>query len=335
MSSLRVDSLVFDCPQNAREAPGERLKMAVKRYSRETTPQASAGLTLLFAHCVGAHKEAWEPAIERIFALAGAGVNEAYAFDWQTHGDSAVLNRQLLDPETRAGRVDGVSVREWAEAIAAFVRSPALQGKRIVAIGHSAGAGAMLLSTKHLPSPPPYQTVIVVEPTAIPGEMFYRELDYRISTMEFVVSATLARRETWKSRDVAFAWMRKRVPWVEWDERVVKAFVDHGLETTPDGQVRIKGDRRHEALCYPDPIPHFEAADLLATTPAVTGRTHFVWAEAENVLVPRDVRDALIVGAASVSGVKGGHLIVQENPDGVAATICTILERLAQPKSRL
>lgn len=107
-------------------------------------------------------KEQWEPIIEQTFQLQQGKarhqrVREAWSFDWQSHGDAAVLNRELLE----TNRADGVcasllcvsafwvylyfvlAAYEWAEAISTFVRSPRMQGRRIVGVGHSAGAGAM------------------------------------------------------------------------------------------------------------------------------------------------------------------------------------------------
>jgi hypothetical protein len=48
-----------------------------------------------------ADKEQWEPTIERIFTIQQVKqprfrVREAWAFDWQNHGDSAILNRSAL-----------------------------------------------------------------------------------------------------------------------------------------------------------------------------------------------------------------------------------------------
>jgi len=58
-------------------------------------------------------KEIWEPTIERIFSLQNTGTNadgrerirEIWSFDWQNHGDAAILNRVALDDrrKTSAG----------------------------------------------------------------------------------------------------------------------------------------------------------------------------------------------------------------------------------------
>lgn len=46
-------------------------------------------------------KEQWEPVIEYLFEAQAAKeaahrIREAWAFDWQNHGDAAVLNREAL-----------------------------------------------------------------------------------------------------------------------------------------------------------------------------------------------------------------------------------------------
>ncbi|KAJ7751554.1 Alpha/beta hydrolase fold-1 [Mycena maculata] len=301
--------------------------MSVKRYYTPESARNSKGLTLLFAHCIGAHKEQWEPTIQRIFERHHSQVHEAWAVDWQTHGDSAVLNRELL--ETSPSRMYGVSAFEWAEAVAAFMRSPHLKGKRIVPIGHSAGAGTMVLTTRDFPSSAleQYTSLILIEPTIIPRDLFYLEIDERVSTMEFVVAATLVRREKWPSREAAHAWLSRRVPWDSWDPRVLRMLSQYGLEDTPDGGVAIKGDRRQEALSYADAEPHFVAAQELRNI-STKVPVHFIWGK-DSPLVPEFVQEALAEGvAASVTRVQGGHMIVQEQPDNIADAICGVLDTI-------
>ncbi|KAJ7214392.1 Alpha/beta hydrolase fold-1 [Mycena pura] len=325
---LETTTVILDCPQNARDSPGCILKMSAKRYYTRESMNHFKGLTLLFAHCVGGHKEQWEPTIERIFELRHSQVFEAWTFDWQTHGDSAILNQEVL--KTSPSRVYGVcTAAEWSEAIAAFARSPRMQGRHIVLIAHSAGAGAMVLATKnHSIS---YTAMILVEPTIISPELFYRQVDERVATMEFAVTLTLTRRERWKSRQDAYAWLARRLPWDSWDPRALRKFTDHGLADVPDGTVMIKTDRRHEALSYTDTESHFAAAAELGKISKMIP-VHFIWGT-ENPLVPHFVQEALADGtdgrkAASVTRVKGGHLLVQEEPDRLSDAICAILDTL-------
>ncbi|KAJ6607605.1 Alpha/beta hydrolase fold-1 [Mycena sp. CBHHK59/15] len=328
----------LDCPPSALDPPGRSLKMAAKRYCTSESAADAAGLTLLFAHCIGAHKEQWEPTIAGMFALQNrAGtprhqrVREAWAFDWQNHGDSAVLNRELL---LGAGREDGVSAFEWAGAIAAFVRSPRMQGQRIVAIGHSAGAGTMVVSTQHMPTPP-YAALVLIEPSLAAPPLFHAHV---APTLPAIVAATTLRRASWASRAEAHAWLAPRAPWRGWDARVLQAFVDYGLHETSDGDagVALKCAPQQEAVAYPDVQPHFAAVRAL---PRIGAQVHVVWASRSEwcafcrvgVHRPQIIQNALADAVpgrtfASVTRVEGGHMLVQEQPDRMARAICDVLD---------
>ncbi|KAJ6512286.1 Alpha/Beta hydrolase protein [Mycena vulgaris] len=310
MMLLQVTPVVFDCPPNPNDASGHVLKMTAKRYFTSESASNDKGFSLLFAHCIGSHKEKWEPIIERIFRSQQFKARhqrprEAWAFDWQNHGDAAILNRERL----ASRRQMGVSAYEWAEAIAAFTRSPRMQGKRMVAIGHSAGSGAMIISMKGIPIPAiPYACLILVEPTVATPEMFYRFIADRVPTL---VAATTMRRERWRSRGEAYDWLKCHAPWKAWDPRVLRIFTESGLTDTPDGEVALKCDRRQEAIAYPDVDPHIEAVNEIARVCRVVP-VHLVWANRSH-LVPRVMQDSLSDASegrmvASITRLEGGHM---------------------------
>ena len=134
-----------------------------------------------------------------------------------------------------------IAAFEWTLALTSFLRSNHVKGHRVVAIGHSAGAAAMCvsLSLNHLSFHAerkhrrilttkgttlhelPYCAMILVEPTLATPELFYAHIEDRMALMDFAVSATSARRNTWKSRDEAFSHFTKRLPWASWDPRMV------------------------------------------------------------------------------------------------------------------
>ena len=90
------------------------LRIAVKRYwDPENALPAHAhqnardeALTLVCTHGVGYHKEQWEPTFEHLFELYGEGqkkqhgprnkIREIWAIDAPNHGDSAILNEEVL-----------------------------------------------------------------------------------------------------------------------------------------------------------------------------------------------------------------------------------------------
>ncbi|KAJ7114844.1 Alpha/beta hydrolase family-domain-containing protein [Mycena epipterygia] len=330
---LEITSVVFTCPQDEQSAPGNFLKMTAKRYTSPYYSTGIGGLTLIFAHGVGGYKEQWEPMISEIFRLQHSKaphhrIHEAWALDRQNHGDSALLNKEALS----TSRPGGVSSYEWADAIAAFARSSRMRGKRLVAISHSAGA----LATQgriNEGNGPFRHTLCCIEKTV----------------MGFS-AATKTRRDKWPSREVAYQWMKARYPWRVWDPRMLQALIvlnplleillsehflpqDHGLTETSDGEVTPKCGKHQESSCYPDTFAHFDSMKQInriwRTVPL-----HIIWGTRNDELIPDSARGSVSDpskgrGAASVIRMKGGHMLVQENPDYLASTICQVLDKVA------
>ncbi|KAJ3843769.1 Alpha/beta hydrolase fold-1, partial [Lentinula raphanica] len=281
-------------------------------------------------------KEQWEPTIERIFLTQASKerhhqIREAWSFDWQNHGEAALVNEEIL-----RDRPEGVSIYIWAPAIVDFVQSSRMAGHRIVPLGHSAGAGAMMLTTKNFPlSHLPYVSLVLIEPTMITREMFEAHFDDRIRSMEMSVGATEVRRDVWPDREEAFRWLSRRFPFRTWDPRVVRLLVEHGLhQKFPDSKtVTLKCDRKQEAISYPDVDGHFEATTELARV-CRTLPVHVIWGTS-NDMFPDYFQDSLADATqgrivASASRVHGaGHLVMQEKPDHLALKICEALDTIS------
>jgi hypothetical protein len=138
----------------------------------------------------------------------------------------------------------------------------------------------------------PYCAMILVEPTLAPRELFNAHIENRMALMDYAVSATSARRDTWKSREEAFNHFRKRLPWGSWDPRMVRILTvsdglthglhvthklqEYGLQDTPSGGVTLKCNRKLEAASYPDVEPHFEGAIQLGNICHFIS-THLIW----------------------------------------------------------
>jgi len=328
-----VQSYVFDYSSASASPSNELLRMTGKRYTTSFSEHEVHGLTLLFTHCVGSHKEQWEPVIEKLFTLQqdmdrAHRIREAWSFDWQNHGDAAVLNRQALKGGQRS-----VSIHDWSHAVADFVRSPRMKGHRIVPLGHSAGATAMILTTKEmLHHELPYVAMILIEPTIITRQLFNAELDDRMAYMDFVVAMTSARRDSWPSKEQAFEYFKTRFPWKFWHPLVLRLLTEYGLEELPSGGVALKCDKNQEAIIYPDVEPHFEAPIQLSRICHLLP-IHIIWG-APNDLMPEyiqssvsDISEGRIM--ASVTRVnQAGHMVVQEQPELLAQAICDILSNV-------
>ncbi|PCH33126.1 hypothetical protein WOLCODRAFT_63391 [Wolfiporia cocos MD-104 SS10] len=327
------------------EAVKPGLKLVAKRYV-PATPSAN-GLTLLFAHCTGAHKEFWEPVIEALFENADPlQIREAWSVDWQSHGEAAVLNESLLK------QIDGglcmffldliAAAQEYAVGVRAFVRSPHLAGHRLLGVGHSAGGSAILLSADVTSIP--YEAIILVEPCLITRTEFDAHHAERIAALEFTQKAVSGRRDVWRDRAEAAIFFKKRLPWKIWDLRVLHIFIERGLKEISVQEdertvtkVTLKCDKAQEQKAYAnDNEPHFLAVDRLATLDA-TFPVHCILGARVDIVPPYAHNSILAVRQmASVQRVpKAGHFAVQENPDGVATCIENVLRGIASPRAKL
>ncbi|KAG6901876.1 hypothetical protein C0995_007000 [Termitomyces sp. Mi166 len=292
--TLHIDSFTF-------RVAATDLQSSAKRYTSNFGSRD--GLTLLFAHCVGSRKfasahaprsiqaerhpldkEQWEPTIEQIFRLQQRKderyrIREVWAFDWQSHGDAAVINARVLDSRKDAvcqskPRVSHplevltsswAAPAEWALSLESFVEAH-LRGHRVVALGHSAGTGAILLSMKNFPVyKPPYIAVFLVEPTILSQQLFDAHAKEREDSANMTMKVTLTRRDSWPSKEAAAAYLQRRLPWKSWDSRVFDIYINHGLRTipTPDGEaVGLKANKRQEGMAYPQFAPYIESFTL-------------------------------------------------------------------------
>ncbi|KAI0636101.1 alpha/beta-hydrolase [Trametes polyzona] len=299
------------------------LRFVAKRYI--PVPVSAPGVTLVCFHGSGSHKEVWEPTLERVFAASsgadgrGPRVREAWTFDMQSHGASALLNSDVLD------RLDfGLPVDEYTSAFKHFVSTGALHGHRLVGIGHSLGVTAVILSAVIDDAPAVrYETLIVIEPALASYECYQENPD---DILKDTARATLKRRDTWRSRDHAREYLATRLPWGTWDPRARELYVTHGLKDVVGG-VTLCCSKLHESAAYVNYDVCFQAVDALRTgiDPAVP--VHWILGTREDFL-PQLAHDSVMCvrKIASLQRIPdAGHFVVQENPEGLADAIVQIL----------
>lgn len=112
---METRSIVVDTPQLINGVP---VKMEVKQYVPGGPKDPAGGLTLVLAHgttscrsilpClpmsylkISLDKEMWEPVINALFQYQTdhpkvRPIREVWSLEWPSHGESAVLNEQIL-----------------------------------------------------------------------------------------------------------------------------------------------------------------------------------------------------------------------------------------------
>jgi len=297
-------------------------------------------LTLIFLHSTSFPKEIWEPTIEDL--LRGQNrrkprIREAYAIDCPNHGVAAVLNDGLLSD-------CAVGSKLFAECAMQFLLSgpthstPVDFSKRnLVGIGHSVGGIAVVLM-QAMRNPIKFRSIILVEPIldARPGN------DYERLRTRLVRSA-YKRKDVWNDREEAAAYFRNTV---RWHPRILDIFIRYGLrdhpththEVSPFDGVTLACTRDQEALMYRDKdgatAPVKDLNVICGHTPV-----HVVFGGNPDYL-PRSVQDGLTDPKsgrrfASVTRIpNAGHLIPQQDPSALAATLSQVIQIHSDVRSR-
>ncbi|KAJ6584447.1 alpha/beta-hydrolase [Mycena capillaripes] len=340
---MLIETLTLDSPPST---AGKTLRMGAKRYTHAAHTKAD-GVTLIMLHGMGQHKEQWEPTIEKLYALQSersskAEIKEVWSFDWQSHGESAVLNEGALGEDPKAARK---SLDLWASAIATFIKSDFVKGHRLVGIGHSSGTVGVILSTRHFEKCP-FAGIILVEPSMMDQDTWNANHKEIQGVFDMVTMAIKHRRDAWTTKEAAQKYFMARFPWNSWDPRIVQLFAEHGLKDSKDKDgndcVVRKCPMIHEASAFQVNLEvTWEASEQMSKLSGIVP-IHVVFGE--NVdLMPQLIRDCIVdeIKGRKVSSIttvpKVGHTIVQELPGVVGDTISRLLDVIliqdSEPKS--
>ncbi|EKM76093.1 hypothetical protein AGABI1DRAFT_131612 [Agaricus bisporus var. burnettii JB137-S8] len=317
--------------------------IAAKKYSLREIDRPNEGktpVTILALHSTSFHKETWEPTLEALFeaiVLWGAEkveVREVWAVDCPNHGHSGVLNAEILKDDS------GFSCERYAAAVHRFLtRAPEVFGvdfgkRRLVGIGHSLGANALLLLQGMKPDFP-FISLIIVEPMVSPGgDQPLTELRKRLGR------GAERRTSEWSDRETAHKSLVSHPQVAQWDVRVIKAFVNHAItEKASSNTVRLACAPEQEKAMYFDipgaTRPVEELTRLCSLLPV-----HLIIGQDKD-FVPKEVHEALVDPSsgrkfASVTEINEvGHLIPQRIPDKLGCLFYKILASITDRSAKL
>ncbi|KAJ7185663.1 alpha/beta-hydrolase [Mycena filopes] len=320
MSQLTIDD--FAIPGATED---DFLKICAKRYRPKQQPKkGTRTAALLFTPNVGAHRETWQTSIERLFEIqhrAGTGIDiaisEAWALEYPHHGLAAIVNEDAL-----LNRPQGIA-------------------DMIIPVGYSASTCVIILTTSGMDlNRLPYPMMILVEPPMMTRQVLAKASRRTGSNsphaqLELVIATVESKRDTWPTREEARRWMAHRLPWKDWNPRVLEHFAEFALRdlptaTYPTGTgVTLCCTRKQEVTCYTYYQDALDGVDRLTELCPVLP-IHCIFGE-KNDLIAAETQRALVDPAsgrrmASITRIPGaGHLVVQEQPFKVAERILAIL----------
>ncbi|RYF08839.1 MAG: alpha/beta hydrolase [Comamonadaceae bacterium] len=191
-------------------------------------------------------------------------------------------------------------------------------GERAFLVGHSLGGFlSVMAAARH---PELASGVVLIDSPLISG---WRASALDVAKRTQVVGAvspgkiSRARRNSWASTAEALEHFRRKKAFAQWDERVLKDYVTHGLHDH-EGQRALSFDRAVETAIY-NTLPH-NLAHLLRTHPLqcpaafIGGRASVEMRQVGMAMTQRITQGRIMM-------LDGSHLFPMEQPKATAAAI--------------
>ncbi|CDO78052.1 hypothetical protein BN946_scf184616.g1 [Trametes cinnabarina] len=327
---MQSKSYVFD------PRPALPLLVTARRYwTSECALDDLDAITLVFCHATGFHKEQWEPTLEHLFGLLRSEpgkvkIRDAWCIDAPNHGEAAKLNEKAL----LWGYVPVFPWEEYARAVHLFLAGLGkgvdvdFSSRKLVGIGHSMGATAIMLAQTYHPLLP-YLSVVLVDPMLLPPSVDTASGGPR----NILLEGAEKRRDVWPSRADVWAQFTSRPSWRAWDERVLKLYVQHGLRELPTATypektegVTLTCTKVQEAACFRDKLGRTKAYRYLPHM-CLAMPVHFIWGGIRDPILTEEVIATVMAEGtgrkhASERRVRGAtHLVPQTQPEGLARAL--------------
>ncbi|KAF9242021.1 Alpha/beta hydrolase fold-1 [Melanogaster broomeanus] len=306
-------------------------------------PVSHRGVTLLFTHGITGHKEEYHPVITRLLRLsdkAKYAIREIWSIDFPNHGETAILNRAVLDQHKARGirgGFDGTcTTLDYAVYLNAFLASPPLRAHDVVGMAHSGSCTVWVHALTKFPNAPSVHALILLEPTLMFPSL--SPTDRRSIHGAANVRGALAKRDRWSSRADARRWLLEngKGVWTKWDERVLDLFMEYAFEdvSSSEGSYTTPTLRKDEEsplyACLAHTIEPSQLARVCAGLSADGKQgAHIIWAEVEEFIsktAKADIVDAAGHRVATQRTVKSaGHLVPQQKPDELADALIEVL----------
>ncbi|EJD00106.1 alpha/beta-hydrolase [Fomitiporia mediterranea MF3/22] len=330
--------------------PSFDLKVLAKRYVPNPPFKLSSSphaITLVCFHATGFFKETWEPLLQRLLsrlqetqdAKSSLQIGDIFSIESPNHGESAVLNEEVLERvygDTWSNSIYSRAAMEFLTAGEERGAKIDFSKRRLVGVGHSMGAAAMVMLVNMAPSLH-FERLICIEAAVsrpdIPG---------RFEMSKALTYLAWTRKDVWTSHKSAMKEFKSNPVYSQWDPRIFELFSRYALRTHPAARYAepycFKGittalTKRQEAACYRDEELVYRAlkeyAELTRKMPVhvIFGDTPDISpGELQSVHTDKD----LGCYPTSVSYVRDvGHLAVQQAPDATADEIFEVLKKFS------
>ncbi|MEY3805288.1 MAG: hypothetical protein RIR69_100 [Actinomycetota bacterium] len=187
-----------------------------------------AGSPILLSHATGFHAHCWEPLAKALTAR-----HAVMGLDHRGYGDA-----QRVDPATIEWKQYG------SDALAAARYFSSLTEQPLIGVGHSMGGASLLMAARQQPSL--FSALVVFEPIVFPPP---RE-DSPPRPENPLAGGARKRRSRFPSFDAALENFASKPPMATFHPDARNAYVRHGFQPTPEGDIELKCLPEHEARTY-------------------------------------------------------------------------------------
>ena len=188
-------------------------------YYEGSTPQ------FLFAHATGFLPWLWHPVVKEF--APSSQVSVPY-----------ICNYRECDPEK-----GGLSWDIIAKDLATFCTK--LQIKKPLLVGHSMG-GTVLTIAAALYGVEPLG-LILIEPIFLPEEFYSMKATVKDHPL---ASKSIKRTNHWKSEAEAWAYLKSKSLFSDWDEQVLRLYVEYGMQKQEAGDLKLACAPESEAAMF-------------------------------------------------------------------------------------
>jgi pimeloyl-ACP methyl ester carboxylesterase len=249
---------------------------------------------ILFAHATGFLPWLWHPVIKQLVPQ-----NQI----WVPY----ICNYRECDPEK-----GGLSWDIIAKDLSSFSHS--LNIKNPLVVGHSMGGTVLTIAAASYGIEP--RGMILIEPIFLPEEFYSMEATVKDHPL---ASKSIKRTNHWKNEEEAWAYLKSKPLFSDWDEEVLALYLKYGMEKQRAGDLKLTCTPESEAAMFmggwsrnPWPLLDKLTCPVLIVEGEKSENKNFI-----------DVKKAVsLLRHGKYKSVAGaGHLIPMQKPKEVAQII--------------
>jgi pimeloyl-ACP methyl ester carboxylesterase len=270
-------------------APADGVQIRVHHLGGDGPP-------LLCVHATGFHGRIWEPFVPLLrehFSVI--------SLDQRGHGDSDKPDR-------------GYHWERFGDDALAVVDHLGLE--RAAALGHSAGAAALIFAETNRPGT--FSRLVLMDPTTLPAS--FRQLTAHLENP--MAAQARKRRAVWDSPEQMVDRLRNGTPLAGWRKEFLDAYAIYGTRPREDGGVELKCPPAIEAQIYAEAGSNDgweRLARIECPTLLLTGDDSPMWSGGRNLEAAERLPDG------RTASIRGGHFFPMENPDDTLAEVLPFL----------